>query len=83
MGLWGVGVVFGPIIGPILGGILTDNLSWRWVFLINVPFGIMAVVGLILTMSDTRDENPPKLDCPVRNVRSRAGKSPVGHCTNR
>jgi DHA2 family multidrug resistance protein len=62
MGLWGMGVVFGPIVGPILGGLLTDNLSWRWVFLINVPFGIMAVLGLLVTMSDTRDEAPRKFD---------------------
>jgi DHA2 family multidrug resistance protein len=62
MGLWGVGVVFGPIIGPILGGLLTDNFSWRWVFLINVPFGIIAVLGLALTMRETRDEAPQKFD---------------------
>jgi len=62
MGLWGVGVVFGPIIGPILGGVLTDNLTWRWVFLINVPVGIVAVLGLALTMKEIRDEDPPKFD---------------------
>ena len=62
MALWGVGVVFGPIVGPILGGVLTDNFSWRWVFLINVPFGIIAVLGLALTMKETRDENPAKFD---------------------
>jgi DHA2 family multidrug resistance protein len=62
MGQWGMGVVFGPIIGPILGGVLTDNLSWRWVFLINVPFGIMAALGLFFTLSNARDENPAKFD---------------------
>ncbi|MDG2002243.1 MAG: DHA2 family efflux MFS transporter permease subunit [Novosphingobium sp.] len=62
MGLWGVGVVFGPIIGPILGGLITDNLTWRWVFLINVPVGIIAVLGLALTMKETRDEDAPKFD---------------------
>ena len=40
MGLWTMGVMMGPICGPILGGWLTDNYSWRWVFYINVPFGI-------------------------------------------
>ena len=40
-----MGVVLGPMLGPMLGGWLTDNYSWRWVFYINVPFGILAVLG--------------------------------------
>ena len=40
--IFGVGVMFGPIVGPILGGWLTDNLSWRWIFYINVPVGLIA-----------------------------------------
>jgi DHA2 family multidrug resistance protein len=47
MGIWGVGVVLGPTLGPVLGGWLTDNYSWRWVFYINVPFGILAVLGIL------------------------------------
>jgi DHA2 family multidrug resistance protein len=47
MSMWGVGVVLGPMLGPILGGWLTDNYSWRWVFYINVPFGILAALGVI------------------------------------
>jgi len=62
MGLWGVGVVFGPIIGPILGGVLTDNFTWRWVFFINIPFGIVAVIGLALAMTEIRNEDAPKFD---------------------
>jgi DHA2 family multidrug resistance protein len=46
MGIWGMGVMLGPILGPTLGGYLTDAFSWRWVFYINVPVGIAAVVGL-------------------------------------
>ena len=42
MAVWGVGVMVGPILGPTLGGYLTDAYNWRWVFLINVPFGILA-----------------------------------------
>ena len=42
LGLYGFGVVFAPIVGPILGGWLTDNYSWRWVFYINVPVGLLA-----------------------------------------
>jgi DHA2 family multidrug resistance protein len=47
MGMWGVGVVLGPMLGPIIGGWLTDNYSWRWVFYINVPFGILAALGVL------------------------------------
>jgi len=42
--LFGVGVMFGPIIGPALGGWITDNLSWRWIFYINLPVGLIAMV---------------------------------------
>src|SRR5437588_492230 len=44
MGFWGLGVVVAPILGPVLGGWLTDHYSWRWVFYINVPVGIAAVI---------------------------------------
>jgi len=44
MGFWGLGVVAAPILGPVLGGWLTDNYSWRWVFYINIPVGIAAVI---------------------------------------
>jgi MFS transporter, DHA2 family, multidrug resistance protein len=42
MAIWGIGVMVGPILGPALGGWLTENYNWRWVFYINVPFGILA-----------------------------------------
>ena len=44
MGFWGLGIVVAPIIGPVLGGWLTDNYSWRWVFYINIPIGVLAVI---------------------------------------
>jgi DHA2 family multidrug resistance protein len=50
MALWGMGVMIGPIMGPTLGGWLTDNYSWRWVFFINLPFGIATVLGLMAFM---------------------------------
>jgi DHA2 family multidrug resistance protein len=53
MALWGVGVVLGPTLGPMLGGWLTDNYSWRWVFYINVPFGVLAVLGVLAYFPDT------------------------------
>jgi DHA2 family multidrug resistance protein len=48
MATWGIGVTLGPILGPALGGWLTENYSWRWVFYINVPIGILAFLGLLI-----------------------------------
>jgi DHA2 family multidrug resistance protein len=48
MAVWGQGVLIGPMLGPIIGGWLTDNYSWRWVFYINVPLGILAFLGVML-----------------------------------
>ena len=47
MAIWGMGLMAGPILGPILGGWLTENWNWRWVFYVNVPLGIVALVILI------------------------------------
>ncbi len=44
MAIFGMGIVVAPIIGPTLGGWITDNYSWRWVFYINVPVGMLAVL---------------------------------------
>ena len=57
MALWGMGVMVGPIIGPTLGGYLTELYNWRWVFLINVPFGIIAAFGIAAMLP--RDEHKP------------------------
>ncbi len=56
MGIYGFGVVLGPAFGPALGGWLTDNFSWRWIFFINIPIGIL---NLILITRFLRD--PPYL----------------------
>ncbi|MBV9287013.1 MAG: DHA2 family efflux MFS transporter permease subunit [Hyphomicrobiales bacterium] len=53
MAIWGMGVMLGPIMGPTLGGWLTDSYSWRWVFFVNLPFGILTTVGLSAFMSET------------------------------
>ncbi len=43
MALYGMGVVLAPIVGPVLGGWITDNYSWHWIFLINIPVGILSL----------------------------------------
>jgi MFS transporter, DHA2 family, multidrug resistance protein len=50
MAIWGMGVMVGPILGPTLGGYLTELYNWRYVFYINLPFGILATLGLIIFM---------------------------------
>src|SRR3546814_19238784 len=55
-------IVRGLIIGPALGGWLTDNLTWRWVFYINLPIGILAFLGTSAFLSETRDAERFKLD---------------------
>jgi DHA2 family multidrug resistance protein len=53
MALWGIGVMVGPILGPTLGGWLTDHYTWRWVFYINLPVGILTCLGLSAYMKRT------------------------------
>ena len=50
------GGIFGiaSVVGPVIGGYLTDNLSWRWVFYVNVPVGILAIVAVFLTLPSVR-----------------------------
>jgi DHA2 family multidrug resistance protein len=56
MAIWGVGVMIGPILGPTLGGYLTELYNWRYVFYINLPFGILATVGLLVFMPRTQGQ---------------------------
>ncbi|MBP9047586.1 MAG: DHA2 family efflux MFS transporter permease subunit [Tabrizicola sp.] len=48
MAMWGAGIMVGPIIGPTLGGWLTESYNWRWVFLINLPVGALALLGCLV-----------------------------------
>ncbi|HEX5419198.1 MAG TPA: DHA2 family efflux MFS transporter permease subunit, partial [Gammaproteobacteria bacterium] len=53
MAMWGMGVMVGPILGPTLGGYLTEYYSWRWAFYINVPLGILALLGILAFVPQT------------------------------
>ncbi|HEY7244897.1 MAG TPA: DHA2 family efflux MFS transporter permease subunit [Xanthobacteraceae bacterium] len=62
MAIWGIGVMLGPIMGPTLGAWLTDNYSWHWVFFINLPIGIVTVLGLMVFMPDTPRQTGRRFD---------------------
>jgi len=65
MAVYGLGVVVAPILGPTLGGWITDNYSWRWVFYINIPVGILATLMIHSFVEDPpyiRQAHPGRLD---------------------
>ncbi len=62
MSIWGMGVMMGPIMGPSLGAWLTETYSWHWVFFVNLPFGAITVLGLIVFMDETKKDLSLKFD---------------------
>jgi len=60
MAFWSVGIIVAPILGPILGGWITENYSWRWIFYINVPVGLMSLFMLKTFLHD-----PPNLNVGI------------------
>src|ERR1700741_1047692 len=62
MSIWGMGVMMGPIMGPSLGAWLTETYSWHWVFFVNLPFGIITVLGLLAFMDETRANQSLRFD---------------------
>ena len=61
LAVWGATIMAGPIMGPVLGGIITDLASWRWIFVLNIPLGTIAILGLgqVPTSSEQRNGNGP------------------------
>jgi EmrB/QacA subfamily drug resistance transporter len=56
--------IVGPVIGPLLGGVLTTYLSWRWIFYVNLPFGILGMLLALRFVDETRDHKVSKFDFP-------------------
>lgn len=62
MAMWGVGTMIGPIVGPSLGGWLTDEYSWRWVFYVNLPVGLLCAFGILVLVRDSVHDRPRPFD---------------------
>src|ERR1700757_3205626 len=62
MALWGVAVMAGPVLGPVLGGWLTEAYSWRYVFYINLPIGVLAFLGMSTFLPESARNGGEKID---------------------
>ncbi|MDP6572298.1 MAG: DHA2 family efflux MFS transporter permease subunit [Rhodospirillales bacterium] len=58
MAIWGMWIMLGPIIGPSIGGYLTEIYSWRWIFYLNAPVGILALAGTVVFLPKTASDLP-------------------------
>ena len=56
--------IIGPVIGPLLGGILTTTLSWRWIFYVNLPFGLLGMLLALRYIANTREAKVVRFDFP-------------------
>jgi DHA2 family multidrug resistance protein len=62
MSIWGMGVMVAPIMGPTLGGYLTEEFSWRWCFYINLPLGVLTVLGALAFIPESAQIRDRKFD---------------------
>ncbi len=62
MAAWGMAVMAAPILGPVLGGWLTEDYTWRWVFYINLPIGVVTFIGMVLFLPAPRRRTNARLD---------------------
>src|SRR5580658_2178950 len=62
MAIWSMGIMVAPILGPVLGGWLTDNFSWRWVFYINLPVGILCLLGVMTFLPEQKSDRRVPFD---------------------
>jgi EmrB/QacA subfamily drug resistance transporter len=64
IGIWAGVSALALAIGPLVGGLLTEHLSWHWIFFVNVPVGAVAIVASYLLITESRDETHESLDLP-------------------
>src|SRR5439155_25104750 len=60
IGIWAAAGTIGQALGPLVGGVLTEKLSWRWFFFVNVPLGIAAILLTLYVVEESRDESAPR-----------------------
>ena len=60
IGIWAAAGTIGQSLGPLVGGVLTEKLSWRWFFFVNVPLGIAAIFMTLYVVEESRDESAPR-----------------------
>ncbi|KFA95245.1 MDR family MFS transporter [Vibrio sp. ER1A] len=61
MAIFSIGILLGPILGPVVGGVITDNLNWRWIFYVNLPFGLVCT-ALIYKYIHLSNKSKPNFD---------------------
>ena len=64
IGIWAGVSALALAIGPLVGGLLTEHLSWHWIFFVNVPVGVVAVAASLLLINESKDETHESLDLP-------------------
>ena len=64
IGIWAGVSALALAIGPLVGGLLTEHLSWHWIFFVNVPVGVLGIVASFLLIDESRDETHERLDLP-------------------
>ena len=64
IGIWAGVSALALAIGPLVGGLLTEQLSWHWIFFVNVPVGVLAIVASFLLITESKDETHESLDLP-------------------
>jgi EmrB/QacA subfamily drug resistance transporter len=64
IGIWAGVSALALAIGPLVGGLLTEHLSWHWIFFVNVPVGFVAIAASFLLITESKDETHESLDLP-------------------
>jgi EmrB/QacA subfamily drug resistance transporter len=64
IGIWAGVSALALAIGPLVGGLLTEHLSWHWIFFVNVPVGVLAIAASYLFITESKDETHTSLDLP-------------------
>ena len=64
IGIWAGVSALALAIGPLVGGLLTEHLSWHWIFFINVPVGVVAIAASLMLITESKDETHVSLDLP-------------------